>query len=90
VARRALEKEGVTGSARSAALGEDGRQFLRRHDFQLRVRAIARLFVGTPPAELRDVTKAVPLHVIVCNLGDVDPDYDPAGEWRGARSKKKA
>ena len=51
-------------------------QFLRRNNFQLRIGAVARLFVGTPSAELRRVTKAAPLHVLVSDFHD---QFGPQG-----------
>ena len=47
---------------------EDLRQLVRRHDLQLIERALVRTLVGAPPAELRRVSKAIPLHVIVRDL----------------------
>ncbi len=43
-------------------------QLVRRDDFKLRVGAIAWLLVGTPPAELRHVTEASALHMLVRNF----------------------
>src|SRR5258708_6902458 len=44
---------------------KDGFQLVRRDDFKLRVGAIARLAVGAPPPELRHMTEARALHVLV-------------------------
>ena len=46
-------------------MGENRGQFLRWNHFELGVCAIARLFVASPSAELRDVAEAAALHVIV-------------------------
>ena len=45
-------------------------QLLRRNDFELRIGAVARPLVGSPPPKLRRVTEAPALHVIVCDLDD--------------------
>ena len=44
------------------------RQLLRRNDFELGVRAVARLLVRAPPAKLRRVTEAAALHVLVSDF----------------------
>ena len=43
-------------------------QFLRWYDFELVIGAVARLFVSSPSAELRDMTEAAALHVIVSHF----------------------
>src|SRR5690242_1468973 len=47
---------------------EDGRYFLRRYYFQLRVGTCRRRLVRAPSAKLRRVAEAVTLHVIVGHL----------------------
>src|SRR5262245_62650256 len=66
---------GVSGTLRSGIEGSDsapGREYLcqfrRQDNFNLLIRAVARLFVLAPPSELRDVAKPAPLHVIVRNF----------------------
>src|SRR5438128_1207604 len=54
--------------------GEDRRQLVRRDDLELVEGAVARLLVGTPPAELRRVTEPAALHVVV---GDLDHQLRP-------------
>src|SRR5262249_15053252 len=49
---------------------EDFRQFLRRHDFKLRIGAVAWLLVLAPSPKLRGVTKSIALHVIISDLDD--------------------
>ena len=49
---------------------EDCREFLGRHDFQSRIRAIGGLLVRPPSAEMRHMTEAVALHVLVGNFDD--------------------
>ena len=44
------------------------RQFLRRNNFKLTVGTVAEFFIHSPSAELRRVTKAISLHVIVSNF----------------------
>src|SRR5208282_3789411 len=58
--RKVLER--VTGSGVS---GKNGFQLVRRNNFKLLVGAIAWLLVGTPPPELRDMTEARALHMLV-------------------------
>src|SRR5215472_14419596 len=48
--------------------GKDLSQFLRRNNFQLRIRAVLRLLVGAPAAELRGVAEAVSLHMVIRNF----------------------
>src|SRR5258706_9835654 len=48
--------------------GENRCQFLRRNDFELGVRAVAGLLVGSPSAELRRMTEAASLHVVVSDF----------------------
>ena len=55
---------------RSAASAKICGQLVRRHDLELLVRAVARALVGAPAAELRRVTEAVALHVVVGDLDD--------------------
>src|SRR5262249_32583751 len=50
------------------AMGEDGCQFLGWDHFELGVGAVAGLFVLSPSAELRHVTEAAALHVLVPNF----------------------
>ena len=38
---------------------------MRRHDLELLERAVGRLLVGSPSTELRRVTEAISLHVVV-------------------------
>src|SRR5688572_14094907 len=52
----------------SAAAREDHRQLRRCNNFKLVIGAVARLFVRTPSAELRRVTEAIALHVIVSDF----------------------
>src|SRR5215471_8137823 len=49
-------------------MGEDGSQFLGWDHFELGVGAVAGLFVRSPSAELRHVTEAAALHVLVRNF----------------------
>src|SRR6185369_4700169 len=49
-------------------LGEDLGQLLWRHNFELRVSAIARLLVRPPPSKLRDMAKAAALHVVISDF----------------------
>src|SRR5215813_12190356 len=49
-------------------MGEDGCQFLGWDHFELGVGAVAGLFVRSPSAELRHVTEAAALHVLVRNF----------------------
>jgi hypothetical protein len=44
---------------------KNGFQLVRRNNFKLLVGAIAWLFVGTPPPELRHMTEARALHMLV-------------------------
>src|SRR5947208_16880838 len=57
---------------RSSAATENGFEFLRRHYLELRIGAIARLLVGTPPAKLGRVPETIALHMIV---GDFDDQF---------------
>ena len=50
---------------RSDIAGENRFELVRRDDLKLRVGAIARLLVGAPPSELRHVTEAGALHMLV-------------------------
>src|SRR5712675_2461597 len=50
--------------------GEDLRELLRRYDLELIEGAVARTLVIPPPAELRRVSKATPLHVVVRDFDD--------------------
>ena len=43
---------------------------MRRHDLELRVVAVAGRLVRAPAPEVRDVTEALALHVVVGDLGD--------------------
>ncbi len=45
--------------------GKNGFQLVRRNNFKLLVGAIAWPFVGTPPPELRHMTEARALHMLV-------------------------
>ena len=49
---------------------EDLLQLLRRYNFELRERAVARRLVRPPATKLRRVAKARPLHVIIRDLND--------------------
>ena len=51
-----------------APMRENRCQLLWRHDFELSISAVGRLFVGAPSAELCDVAKAASLHVIIRDL----------------------
>src|SRR5262245_35335462 len=57
-----------SGRSRLATGREDRRQLVRRDHLQLRVAALARGFVRAPPPELRGVTEAPALHVVVRDL----------------------
>src|ERR1700722_4398592 len=50
------------------AAPENFREFLRRNYFELRISAISWLFVSSPSAKVRHVTKAASLHVLVCDF----------------------
>src|SRR6516165_9195783 len=52
----------------SASAGENRRQLLWWNDFELVIRAVARLLVRAPSAKLRCVTEAAALHVIVSDF----------------------
>src|SRR5215831_13780430 len=54
----------------SATSGENHRQLFGRNNFELGIRAVARLLVRAPPAKLRCVTEAVALHVVVSDFDD--------------------
>src|SRR5215471_1611871 len=60
----------------SSTRRKDGCQLLRRDDLKLGVGAVERLLVGAPSPELRYVTEAISLHVVVCDL------YDQLGAHR--------
>jgi len=49
-------------------LRKNRRQLLRRDDFELGIGTVARFFVCSPPAELRDMAKAASLHVVVSDF----------------------
>ena len=49
----------------SQSPGEDLGEFIWRHNFQLRIRAIARLLVQTPSSKVGGVAETAALHVIV-------------------------
>src|SRR5579864_2062545 len=55
---------------RSAACGENCREFLRRHYFKLRIRTVGRFLVVAPPAKMRHVPEAITLHVLVSDFDD--------------------
>jgi hypothetical protein len=55
---------------RSAIAGENRRQLFGWNEFELVIRAIARLLVHAPPAKLRGVTEATALHVVVSDFDD--------------------
>src|SRR5437763_15222314 len=57
-----------------AAASENFHQLLRRHDFELRIRAVARLLIAAPSSEVRHVAKTRALHVLV---GDSDDQLGP-------------
>src|ERR1017187_6939784 len=48
--------------------GKNLHQLLRRHYFQLRVRAVLRTLVRAPSPELRHVPEAPALHMLIRNL----------------------
>src|ERR1700681_4817431 len=50
--------------------GEDLRELLRRNNLELIEGAVARTLVVAPPAKLRGVPEATPLHVVVRDLDD--------------------
>jgi hypothetical protein len=52
----------------SPAASKNLREFLRGNHFELRIRTVARLLVGTPAPKLRHVPKAAPLHMLIRNL----------------------
>src|SRR6202051_3582445 len=58
--RRVLERVRVSDVSR-----KNGSQLVRRNNFKLLVGAIAWLLVGTPPPELRHMTEARALHMLV-------------------------
>src|SRR6185369_16035984 len=47
---------------------EDQLDFMRRHDLQLLISAVAWLLITSPPSKLRRVPEAIALHVLVSNL----------------------
>ena len=49
----------------SDVYGKNGSQLVGRNNFKLLVGAIAWLLVSTPPAELRHMTEARALHMLV-------------------------
>src|SRR5260370_10282935 len=55
-------------SASSAARSKNRHQLLRRNDFALGIRAVARFLVDAPSAKLRHVPESRPLHVFVGDL----------------------
>src|SRR5262245_12007028 len=57
-----------SGRPRLATGREDRRQLVRRDHLELRVAALARGLVRTPPPELRGVAEAPALHVVVRDL----------------------
>src|SRR5579872_4757203 len=63
-----------TRQARMPALLKDRGQLVWWDDFELAVSAVFRDFVGAPAAELRHVTEAIALHVLV---GDLDHQFWP-------------
>src|SRR6187551_1026799 len=69
--RMTIPRENGEGSPVSAStdlraiFSEDRRQFQRRDDFKLGIRAILRLLIGTPPAELREMPESPALHVFI-------------------------
>src|ERR1700732_5189090 len=63
-ARNGLPK---SAGERSTA-GEDLRQFLRRHNFELRISAVGGLLVDAPSTKLGGVTKSGGLQVVVRGL----------------------
>ncbi len=56
--------------------GKDQFEFVRRHDFELRVSAVGRFFVSAPAAKLRRVTKTISLHVLVSNF-----NHELGSQW---------
>src|SRR5882672_7521794 len=64
----AEKKRRLNNSSWLPAVGKNCRQFLRRNDLELSIGAVVRLFVAPPSAKLRRMTKAVPLHVVVCDF----------------------
>src|SRR2546423_9851777 len=65
------QRKCATSNLRPALLSpgrEDLTQLLRRDYLELLVRAIPRLLVRAPATELRGVTEAIALHVLVRNL----------------------
>src|SRR6266404_2649956 len=52
----------------SSPAGENRGQLLRRDDFELGIRAIARLLVRTPPSKMRHVPEASALHVLISDF----------------------
>ena len=65
--RRSVER---LNTSQRFATGENHRQLFGRNDFELGIRAVARLLVRAPPAKLRCVTEAVALHVVVSDFDD--------------------
>src|SRR5919106_75075 len=57
-------------SALLSDAAKDRRQLVRRDHLELRERALVRALVGAPPAKLRRMAEARPLHVIVRDLHD--------------------
>src|ERR1700722_5773139 len=56
------------GQADLEAARENRCEFLRRNYLELSVGALAGLFVGPPSAEMRHVTEAASLHMLVSNF----------------------
>src|SRR5579863_9133212 len=66
--RRDPSERGNSGN--SPTLWEDRCQLLWRDDLQLIIGTVRRLLIRAPSAELRGVTKPVPLHVVVGHFDD--------------------
>jgi hypothetical protein len=58
----------VLVGAQLSSVRENLSQFLRGDNFQLSIGAVHRLLIVPPSAELRSVTKTIPLHVVVRNF----------------------
>src|SRR5271168_2750079 len=69
-----VEEEHLNARAASDGSGENSSQLVRRDNLKLRVGPIARAFVSAPPPELRHMTEASALHMLV---RDLDYQFGP-------------
>jgi hypothetical protein len=64
----ARERNDKRQAADLATMRENGCELLRWNDLELGISAVDRLFVWSPPAELRHMTEAASLHVLVSDF----------------------